>query len=102
MACRGQISVDGQENLTGATLVIEVDGGRLRLRRKKRGKKKAQQKRQGYHTDWKEPKLFTMYLVDSQGQMLKAFPPIHDATTGDDDAVFELMTRYLDQFDLSV
>ena len=40
IARRGEISFDGQEDLTGATLVIEVDGGRLRLRRKKRGKKK--------------------------------------------------------------
>jgi hypothetical protein len=101
IAGRGEISLDGQEELTGATLVIEVDGGRLRLRRKKRGKKKRGQKRQGYHADWKEPKLFTMYLVDTQGQVVKAFAPLHDATTGDDDAVFALMARYLNQLDLS-
>jgi len=81
---------------------MEVDGGRLRLRRKKRGKKKRGQHRQGYHAEWKEPKLFTMYLVDSQGQFLKGFPPIHDATTGDDDAVFELMAHYLNRLELGV
>lgn len=102
IAGRGAISLDGQEALTGATLVIEVDGGRLRLRRKKRGKKKRGHHRQGYHAEWKEPKLFTMYLGDSQGQILKGFPPIHDATTGDDDEVFELMAQYLNRLDLSV
>jgi hypothetical protein len=102
IVARGKISLDGQEDLTGATLVIEVDGGRLRLRRPKRGKKKKGHQRQGYHAEWKEPKLFTMYLVDAQGQILKAFPPIHDATTGHDDAVFALMAQYLDRLDLSV
>jgi tetratricopeptide (TPR) repeat protein len=43
-----------------------------------------------------------MYLVDVQGQILKGFPPIHDATTGDDDEVFELLACYVNQFDLSV
>ena len=56
---RGQISLTGTEQLAGRTLVIGIDGGRLRERRRKRGRKKAGQKRQGYHTDWKEPKLFT-------------------------------------------
>jgi hypothetical protein len=102
IAARGNISLDGQEDLTGALLVIEVDGGRLRLRRTKRGKKKKGHRRQGYHAEWKEPKLFTMYLSDAQGQILKTFPPIHDATTGDDDAVFALMAQYLDRLDLSV
>ncbi len=102
MARRGAISFDGQENLSGATLVIEVDGGRLRIRRTKRGKKKSHQTRQGYHTNWKEPKLFTMYLLDAQGKIVKEFAPIHDATLGDDDEVFELMAQYLNQLDLSV
>jgi hypothetical protein len=99
---RGRVSLNGQEDLTGATLVIEVDGGRLRLRKSKRGRKKAQHTRQGYHTPWKEPKLFTMYLEDAQGQILKTLPPIHDATMGNDDDVFALMAHSLDQLDLSV
>jgi hypothetical protein len=41
-------------------------------------------------------------LEDAQGQILQEFPPIHDATVGDDDEVFALMAQYLDQLDLSV
>ena len=52
---RGSISLSGKENLKGNTLVIGIDGGRLRIRRTKRGKKKKGKKRHGYHTDWKEP-----------------------------------------------
>jgi hypothetical protein len=61
---RGRVSLTGDEALKGFTLVIGIDGGRLREREKKRGRKKAGQKRQGYHTEWKEPKLFTIYLLD--------------------------------------
>ena len=60
---RGTISLAGSENLKGHTLVIGIDGGRLRERTNKRGPKKEGQKRQGFHTDWKEPKLpFLMTL----------------------------------------
>jgi hypothetical protein len=43
-----------------------------------------------------------MYLMDAQGQLLKEFSPVHDATMGNDDEVFALMAHYLDQLDLSV
>ena len=77
---RGEISLTGTEELTGHTLVIGIDGGRLRERRAKRGRKKAGQKRQGYHTEWKEPKLFTVYVLDNEGRVVKSFAPLHDAT----------------------
>lgn len=47
-----------------------IDGGRVRERRRKRGRKRAAQRRQGYHTDWKEPKLVTLYGPDEQGQVV--------------------------------
>jgi len=101
IAGRGQVSLSGDENLTGHTLVIGVDGGRLRERRRKRGRKKEGQKRQGYYTDWREPKLFTLYLVDTQGEVVKTFAPLHDATMGKHVAMFVLLERYLTALDLS-
>lgn len=97
---RGQISLTGTEQLAGRTLVIGIDGGRLRERRRKRGRKKAGQKRQGYHTDWKEPKLFTLYVLDSEGQVVKSFAPLHDATMRNHEGLFALLERYLDALDL--
>ena len=97
---RGQISLTGTEQLAGRTLVIGIDGGRLRERRRKRGRKKAGQKRQGYHTDWKEPKLFTLYVLDSEGQVVKSFAPLHDATMRNHQGLFALLERYLDALDL--
>jgi hypothetical protein len=101
IARRGEVSLSGDENLTGHTLVIGIDGGRLRERRRKRGRKKEGQKRQGYYTDWREPKLFTVYLVDAQGETVKQFDPLHDATMGDHVALFALLEQYLTALDLS-
>ena len=79
----------------GKTVVIGIDGGRLRLRQKKRGRKKEGLKRQGYHTPWREPKLFTIYVLDESGKVDKRFRPVHDATLGNADAVFVLLVEYL-------
>lgn len=98
---RGRISLGGTEELSGRTLVIGIDGGRLRERRKKRGRKKAARKRQGYHTEWKEPKLFTIYLVDEQGQVVKDFAPLQDATLEDHDGLFAVLDEYLQALDLT-
>jgi len=42
---RGEISLTGAEKLAGYTMVIGIDGGRLRERRNKRGRRKKGQKR---------------------------------------------------------
>jgi hypothetical protein len=98
---RGELSLEAHEPVGGHTVVIGVDGGRVRERRPKRGKKKQGHRRQGYHTDWREPKLLTVYLHDAEGKVVKTFAPIHDATLGNDDAVFALLESYLRNVDLS-
>lgn len=97
---RGGISLRTREPVAGQTLVGGLDGGRLRERTAKRGRKKQGQTRQGYHTDWREPKLLTVYAHDAEGHLVKAFTPIHDATLGSDEAVFALLETYLRQLDL--
>jgi hypothetical protein len=81
--------------------VIGIDGGRLRERRPKRGRKKAGQKRQGYHSDWREPKLFTIYVTDGAGEIVREVPPFYDATLGDHEAMCAVLERYLRELDLS-
>lgn len=100
LAGRGEVSLCGDESLVGQTLVIGIDGGRVRERRPKRGRKPAGQRRRGYHTDWKEPKLFTLYVLDEQGQVVKEFAPLQDATMGDHEALFGVLERYLKALDL--
>jgi hypothetical protein len=95
LAVRGLVSLDGQEALQGRTRVIGIEGGGLRERRGKRGRREAEQKRQGYHPDWKEPKLFTIYIIDAEGRSVKDVAPLHDASLDNHEGLFGLLERYL-------
>jgi hypothetical protein len=60
-------------------VVVSSDGGRVRIRRNKKGQK-TKKGRSRYHTDWKEPKLLIIYTVDEQGRREKQFSPYIDGT----------------------
>ena len=76
-------------------VLISVDGGRLRQRKNKRGARPAGSKRCGFHTDWIEPKLFTLYLLDEKGDIIKNVPPFVDGTTGKLKEFMTLLQLYL-------
>lgn len=76
-------------------VLIAADGGRLRQRRNKRGPKPSGYKRCGFHTDWIEPKLFTIYLIDEDGNIIKDIPPFVDGTTGKVQKFMTLLEHYL-------
>ena len=81
--------------LKNQRVLLSVDGGRLRQRKNKRGPKPAGSKRCGFHTDWIEPKLFTLYLIDEEGNIIKKVPPFVDGTTGKLKEFLELLQHYL-------
>ena len=83
------------EHILGKTVVIGIDGGRLRTRRKKRGRRAAGLKRCGFSNPWREPKVFTIYLLDAWGRVEQTRHPVHDATLGDADEMFSLLAEYL-------
>lgn len=91
------------ESVAGRRVVVSVDGGRLRVRRNKRGPK-TKKGRNHYHTHWREPKLLIIYVLDDKGDMDHAWTPIIDGLLKDHgrapDAVFELMRYYLAGLDL--
>jgi hypothetical protein len=99
LANRGSISIGNNEQIEGGTLIIGADGGRIRERKDKKGRRKKGQKIKSYHTDWKEPVLFTMYLTDSEGIIDKSFTPIYDATMQGKDYTFKLIKSYLESLD---
>ena len=63
----------------GRRVVVSLDGGRLRVRRKKRGPR-TRKNRPRYHTDWREPKLLIFYVVDPDGRPSQQWAPIIDGT----------------------
>ena len=79
----------------GIKILICVDGGRTRERRPKRGKRKKGQKRQGYYTEWFEPRLLTISQFDEDGKKIKSVSPILDGSCGSLDNFFELLKEYL-------
>jgi len=90
-----QLSGPGIEgSLSGKRVVISTDGGRVRIRTDKKGKRTKKGRRR-YRTDWREPKLLAIYLVDEEGKIDRSFTPVLDGTLKGPDAVFGLIEQYL-------
>ena len=81
-------------SLAGKRVVISLDGGRLRIRTNKRGKK-TKKGRNRYHTDWREPKLLVVYVVNEKGRIEREFAPVIDGTLRGPDEIFHLLGLYL-------
>ena len=74
------------DRVTGKRVVVSLDGGRVRVRRKKRGPK-TKKGRNRFHTDWKEPKLLILYVVGDDGRPSQTWAPIIDGTLRGPEAV---------------
>ncbi|MCP3921134.1 MAG: hypothetical protein GY714_00975 [Desulfobacterales bacterium] len=85
----------------GIKILICVDGGRFRERRAKRGKRKNGQKRQGFHSDWVEPRLLTISQFDDNGKKIKSISPIIDGSCGSMNDFFELLKQHLLQININ-
>jgi hypothetical protein len=92
-------AVDLGDQLTGRRVAVSMDGGRIRIREKKRGPKTAKG-RNRYHGAWREPKLLIVYVVDGEGKLERSFMPVIDALIGRPDALFKLLQGYLEQLGL--
>ncbi len=80
---------------SGVNILVCVDGGRIRERRKKRGKRKSCRKRQGFYSDWIEPRLLSISQFDEKGKKIKTVPPILDGSCGSMDDFFDLLKKHL-------
>jgi hypothetical protein len=80
-------------NAAGRRIVVTTDGGRVRLRERRRGKTKKGRKR--FAAKWREPRLFMIYAVDDEGRLANDFAPIIDGTLGSCDALFAMMLACL-------
>ena len=86
-------------SLGGKRVVVSTDGGRVRIRTNKRGKRTKKGRRR-YRTDWREPKLLAIYVVDEQGRIEREFTPVLDGTLKGPDAVFRLIEFYLSELQI--
>jgi hypothetical protein len=80
--------------MQGRKIVVSIDGGRIRIRKDKKGKK-TKKGRTRYSTDWREPKLLCLYFLDEDGNVDRTIPPILDGTMGSADKIFTMLCEYL-------
>ena len=81
-------------------VVVSSDGGRVRIRRNKKGPK-TKKGRSRYHTAWKEPKLLIIYIVDEQGRRLKESSPYIDGTMKGPDVLYGYIRFYLSKLEIT-
>lgn len=78
----------------GKRLVAAVDGGRVLIRRRTAGRPK-NGGRKHFVTEWREPKVLTIYALGPDGKRDRSFRSVIDGTLGDADAVFNLLRYHL-------
>lgn len=88
------------ETMAGCRVVISTDGGRIRIRKNKRGPK-TRKGRNRYTTKWREPKLLIIYMVNDKGEMERSFLPFIEGTMKGPDTVFGLMKYYMLKLDIT-
>ncbi len=87
-ALRVPVPHDGP--LAGKRVRVSLDGGRVRTRRTRRGRKTAKG-RHGFATPWREPRLLVIDILDDQGQPDRLRLPLYDVLLGDAEAVWALL-----------
>ncbi len=95
-AMQQQGFADYEMKLSGKRVVVSTDGGRLRVRKNKPGRKTAKG-RTRFRTDWREPKVLIIYVVGEDGQKERNIAPFIDATMKGPDEVFALIAHYLEK-----
>ncbi len=63
--------------LAGKRVVLATDGGRLRTRVNKRGRRRV---RHGFKNEWCEPKLFVIYTINDKGRKERLGELVYDGT----------------------
>jgi hypothetical protein len=82
------------QSVDGKRCAVSLDGGRIRVRTPKKGKRTAKNRRR-FRADWREPKLLHIWVLDDDGTLCKTFAPWIDGTMKGPDAVFMLLAYYL-------
>lgn len=57
-------------------------------------------KRAKFDTQWQEPKLFVIHILDKDGSIIKTELPIYDAVINDANHCFDLLADYLKKLNI--
>ena len=95
------LACSGTETFKGKRLLLCVDGGRVNCRYNKKGRIPNDMKRHSYKTDWKEAKLFTVYVLNEDGSIDETVPPLVDGVIGYKDCLKSRLSAYLKKIEVS-
>jgi hypothetical protein len=89
--------------LRGKRVVVSVDGGRINIREPKRRGRKRKSGRRGYDTNWREPKLLTIYVLDEEGRKVVStdVPLVQDGTLMGLEEFLTLLRAYLQELGIA-
>jgi len=89
--------------LKGKRVVITVDGGRIQIREPKTKGRKRKSGRRGYATEWREPKLLSIYVLDEHGRKVVCtdVPLVSDGTLLGKDAFLRILRLYLHELGIA-
>jgi hypothetical protein len=87
------------KEFAGRRVAVQIDGGRVRLREKKKGQQNQRRRkgqREKFDTPWREPKVLTIFEIDQRGKMTKKHQqPLIDGTLLGPDHLAELVAYHL-------
>ena len=86
--------ISSEGPLAGQRVRISLDGGRVRTRQPKKGRK-TKKGRHGFTTPWREPRVLVIDVLDEHGQTDPLRLPLYDVILEDADATFSLLIGYL-------
>src|SRR5262245_35103757 len=91
-ALRVPVPHDGP--LAGKRVRVSLNGGRVRTRRTRRGRKTAKG-RHGFSAPWREPRVLVIDILDEHGQPDRLRLPLYDVLIGEAEAIWALLIGYL-------
>ncbi|KPA15657.1 hypothetical protein MHK_004141 [Candidatus Magnetomorum sp. HK-1] len=80
--------------LAGKRVRLLVDGGRVRTRIKKKGRK-SKKNRHKFKTKWREPRIIVVDILSEDGTYDSIRLPLYDVLIEDADTVFNLIIGYM-------
>lgn len=86
---------ESDSSWAGKRLAIALDGGRINVRTSKRGRRRHGARRRGFHANWREPKLFTVYVIDEKGRRRQDMCGACDGTIDGPDPLVDLLVYEL-------
>lgn len=93
-AMKETVAGDDEGEFAGLRVAVAVDGGRVNIRRRVAGRPR-KGGRKHFVSEWREPKVLTVYALGENGERDKRYRVVLDGTLGDADSVFKLLTYHL-------